>query len=113
MRRDCAMALKGLRSSSGAALSVHFDACAAKIRTQYGGARRPGGILKRFLASCFVNHGSYVVLALQHSENEKKCKHFMQLWPIIARGAEFLAAWLSLGSGGARLVETRRGKTLL
>jgi hypothetical protein len=43
MHRDCAMALKGLRSSSGAALSVHFDACAAKIRPQCRGARHPGG----------------------------------------------------------------------
>lgn len=43
MRRDCAMELKGLRSSSGVALSVHFDACAAKIRPQYGGTRRHGG----------------------------------------------------------------------
>src|SRR5260370_23927810 len=70
MQRDCALELKGLRSSSGAA-PVHFDSLAAKIRPQYGGRLPQQGTLKRFLASRLVNHGVYIVLALQHTGNKK------------------------------------------
>jgi hypothetical protein len=57
--------------------------------------------------------GRYLLLALQHFVNAKNYSHFRLLQPIVGYGDEFLAPSVALPGSGARLVEARRGKTLL
>jgi hypothetical protein len=57
--------------------------------------------------------GRYLLLALQHFVNAKNSSYFRLLQPIVGCGDEFLAPSVPLRGSGARLVEARRGKTLL